>query len=166
MTQDEFQQCYNRALFLLGRRAYSSHKLSKKLSECFSQSIVTHCINALLEKRYLDDESFLENRWRQNKKNGYSDKLLAKKYIWEGFSRELVDKVYEKITSADENEEEEEKVLEYLKAKKSSLLKKLERNNPNYMSNKHKIFRHLLYKGHSPRFAEKILKILTPSIAD
>lgn len=165
MNNDTYQECYNRALFLLGRRAYSSHKLRQKLLQTYDAEIVNQCIRSLIEKKYLDDEIYLENRWKQNKNNGYGDKLLSRKYLWDGFSKELVEKVY-KYNTENDDEYKSKQVMDYLMIKKKSLLKNFHHTNPNYLQCKNKIFRHLIYKGHSPSFAEKILKILTATLCD
>jgi SOS response regulatory protein OraA/RecX len=67
MSSEELSKCYNRALFLLGRRAYSSHKLREKLKKDFTPESIERCIQQLVQKKYIDDDAYLEKQMAEGK---------------------------------------------------------------------------------------------------
>lgn len=155
-SETNLEQCYRRALFHLGRRALSSYKLKEKLAKYFCEQTIDHCIAQLLEKKYLDDKDYIQKKWESGKRKGQSNYTLNQKLHYEGFDQETL----KLSTESFQNEVEDlESVLHYLKTKKRQLL-----NNLQEQKSKEKIYRHLAYKGHKYSFIEKIWQILTSEI--
>jgi SOS response regulatory protein OraA/RecX len=149
----EFERCYKRAIFHLGRRALSSFKLREKLSLHFSKHAIEQCIQLLQEKKYLDDKDYLLKKMESGKRKGKSSFVILKKMEQEGFDLRCMKNDFEEIKTADSEEEDLETLLNYLKNKKNKLL--LDRE---------KLYRHLAYKGHSYSTIEKIWQKLTSEI--
>ena len=146
--------CYSMALRLLGRRAYSSHRLKEKLLTYFAEQDVDTCIEKLKEKKYLDDVSYLHFQWEKGQKQGLSHQMRIKKLAREGFnSRDLKETFEENV----ESEDEVANALEYLHHRKKNLLAKL--NDP---KTKERLYRHLIYKGFSSSVLSKVWKELEP----
>lgn len=156
IKEDNLERCYSRALFHLGRRALSSHKLKEKLSKYFTDQNVEQTIQQLVEKKYLDDQDYLQKKWDSGKRKGQSNYTLNQKMRLEGFD---ADSLKANTDLLQNDQEDLDTVLNYLKNKKRSLIADLSDNK-----SKEKIYRHLAYKGHRYSFIEKIWQKLTSEI--
>jgi SOS response regulatory protein OraA/RecX len=102
----------------------------------------------------------LKNKWLKGKHAGQGAHYLTRKFKFEGFNGE-------KISALNQNTTDEHNdldlVITYLKSKKKNLLANLDTPE---LKIKEKIYRHLLYKGHSYSFVDKIWKKLTSELID
>ncbi len=151
-SENEFECCYKRAIFHLGRRALSSHKLKEKLSPHFSAQTIELCIEKLKEKKYLDDQDYLQKKWQSKKLKGHSNYAISRKMSMEGFDSETLKNELQHYKK-ERVEDDLEILLDYVKTKKRNLLESRE-----------KLCRHLAYKGHSYSTIEKIWQKLTSEI--
>jgi regulatory protein len=55
-------KCTSRALYLLGARAYTEHKLREKLGGNYPPETVDKAVLWLTERQFLDDRKYAENR--------------------------------------------------------------------------------------------------------
>jgi regulatory protein len=55
-------KCTSRALYLIGARAYTEHKLREKLGENYPPETIDKTIDWLTEREFLDDKKYAENR--------------------------------------------------------------------------------------------------------
>lgn len=149
-----FERCYKRAIFHLGRRALSSFKLKEKLSTYFTEEVIDRCLQELTDRKYLDDQDYLQKRWQSGKLKGQSNYAMARKLGREGFDAETLKNELRHFKT-EKTEEDLEIVLNYIKTKKRNLL-----------NSREKLCRHLAYKGHNYSFIEKIWQKLTSEIND
>ena len=156
MNQSENDRCYQKALSHLARRALSSYNLRKKLKENFSDEAIEHSLTKLIEKKYLDDQQYLQRKWDSAKKQGMGNLNRKRKMLQEGFNKETLNTL---TKDCDNDNEEIQNALDYLERRKKNLVNNLESSET-----KEKIWRHLCYKGHSFAIIEKIWKILTSQI--
>lgn len=151
-----FERCYLRALFHLGRRALSSYKLKEKLSKYFTDEAINQCIETLNEKKYLDDEDYLLKKIEGGKRKGQSAYSVSQKMRREGFHQDTLKAT---IDIQKNDELDLETTLNYLRSKKRNLIANLSDEK-----SKERIYRHLAYKGHRYSFIEKIWQKLTSEI--
>jgi regulatory protein len=73
MDKKEFETAKSRAMYLLTARAYTEKQIGEKLTKNYSPETVKLTLNWLIEREFIDDRKYAENRLRylrESKKYG------------------------------------------------------------------------------------------------
>jgi SOS response regulatory protein OraA/RecX len=158
----DYRQCYQRALSLLSRRAYFSKKLVDKLkSLLFSADIINQVIEDLTEKKYLNDREYALQKISSWKSKGLGLHQIKNKLqnlnikMSDVISQENNEHEFNQsnITSNQSKEQDLEQVLNYLLYQKNIFLERIKSHPQTY---KEKLYRHLIYKGHDLELIKKV----------
>lgn len=145
---------YQYSLKLLSRRDYSSFKLRKKLNEKkFEANQIEAALEALVDKKYINDQSYYERKARRLLKKNYSAES-----IWRECNREKAPLSLEhvkEIVGSEDGDEELKKEISKRLLKNNKALDKLATSAPQWerkkIINKIKLktLSPLIRKGHS-----------------
>lgn len=155
--------CYQKALSLLGMRAYSEYKLTQKLQQLsYEPTEINSALERLRELNLLNDEQLAARKTDQWQQQGFGPLMRQQKKMQLGLS--------DTNTAPIDPELEIELAWQYLTHKKKSLISSLEetllnpQNNSDHNEIKEKIFRHLAYRGHSFRVIQEVWKKLETNL--
>ena len=105
MEQDtQYQKAYDKALRLISMRSHSVFELKNKLtSKGYGKELLDKLINDLIDKKYLDDESFASN-YLDNliKYKAFGFYGLKAKLMQRGIDKGLIDSLLGNLSLADE----------------------------------------------------------------
>lgn len=149
MQNDIFDEVYEKALSLLGRRPHSRMELFRKLRKRkYSSSVINRVLEQCEKYSFLNDEDFAAMYLEELQGRGYGWRRIKNEFYKKGLSQDIIQKTLEKIDEASEKERAQ-KML----GKKMKLLKK--EKDPR--KKREKCCRHLASKGFSSDIVFSIL---------
>lgn len=128
------KRIYNKAMYLLSLKDYSSYGLRRKLSEDYPKELCDEVIDWAIDSRYIDDEDYLR-AYIERHRAVKSKQMIKMKLSFDGFDKEIIDELIEELYIG-----EEENILKILDRKKYHLSE-----DP---KQKKKIINHLLRMGY------------------
>ena len=140
------KRIYNKAIYLLSLKDYSSYALRKKLSEDYPEELSEQVVAWALENRYIDDEDYLR-AYIERYKGVKSKQMIKMKLGFEGFDKARVEELIIEMYP-----DEGENILNILHKKKYNMCETLDQ--------KKKIINHLLRMGYRYEDIKKEIEIM------